>query len=216
MSEGFRSIPGLLIERRLSFFMLDYAYKAKILKTDLCKRINKIDKMTYLNSLDGVIQDYDLDSAYFDLLNEYDYKDIKEARKINKATYQRIKRLKDKITQYIEEKPCIWATLTFSDEVLANTNPETRRQYVRRFLKSHSACYLANIDYGSKNEREHYHALMVVDKVPRGSWSYGFDKYKRVRVNQKSSAVRISKYISKLTNHAIKETTKSCYIIYSR
>lgn len=195
---------------------VDYRHKAQVLKTDLCKRINKLDKQTYLNSIEGIIKDQKLDDEYFDLLMQYDYNDIKEARKINKATYQRIKRLKDRITQYIEEKPCIWATLTFSDEVLDNTNPETRRQYVRRFLKSHSACYLANIDYGSKNEREHYHALMVVDKVPRGSWSYGWDKYKRVRVNQKSSAVRISKYISKLTNHAIKETTHSCYIIYSR
>ena len=196
--------------------MVDYAYKAKILKTDLCKRINKIDKKTYLNSLDGVIQDYSLDEQYFDLLNEYDYNDIKEARKINKASYQRIRRLKDRISQYIQEKPCIWATLTFTEDVLNTTSADTRRQYVRRFLKKHCDTYIANIDFGDEKEREHYHALMVVDKMKPGSWSFGWDKYKRVRVNQKSSPIRISKYISKLTNHAIKESTKQCFIVYSR
>ncbi len=196
--------------------MLDYAYKAKILKTDLCKRINKIDKLTYLNSLEGVIQDYDLDNEYFDLCNEYDFKDIKEARKINKASYQRIRRLKDRISQYIQEKPCIWATLTFNEDVLSSTNEETRRQYVRRFLKAHSEVYIANIDYGDEHEREHYHALVVANHIKPGPWKYGFDKYKRVRTKQKSSPVRISKYISKLTNHAIKESTKQCFIIYSR
>lgn len=199
--------------------MVDYAYKAKILKTDLCKRINKIDKMTYLNAMDGVIQDYALDEQYFDLLNEYDYNDIKEARKINKASYQRIKRLKDKITQYINEKPCIWATLTFTDEVLNTTSQDTRRKYVRRFLKQHCDSYIANIDYGvdeKYTQREHYHALMVVNRMNKGSWTYGWDKYKKVRVNQKSSPVRISKYISKLTNHAIKESTRQCFIVYSR
>lgn len=196
--------------------MVDYEKKSKVLKTDLCKRINRIDRLTYLNSIEGIVHDYDLDSEYFDLLLEYDYDDVKEARKINKASYQRVKRLKDRITYLITNNVCLWCTLTFTDDVLNSTSPDTRKQYVRKYLKAISPNYIANIDYGSENEREHYHALVVADYVPSGSWSYGFDEYIKVRTKQTTSPVRMAKYISKLTNHAIKETTKRCSIIYSR
>ena len=195
---------------------VDYTKKSKILKTDLCKRINFIDKYTYLNNEQGVVFDKALEDKYFELVNTYSYDDIKEARKINKASYQRIKRLRERISSYLIDKPCVWCTLTFRTSVLEGTSEYTRRQYVRRFLKSLSSCYIANIDYGDEHEREHYHALVSIDSIKRGSWPFGFDKYKKVRVQQKTSPVRLAKYISKLTNHAIKESTKRCYIIYSR
>jgi len=213
------------------FFMskIDYLRKSKVLKTDLCKRINKLDKKTYLNSLEGVITDPVLDNEYFDLLMAYDYEDIKEARKINKANYYRVRRLKERIATMISSKPCVWCTFNFDDDTLNKTNEDTRRQYVRRFLKAFNCEYIANIDYGSNRvykdrkgntrqatEREHYHALIQIDKIPKGSWSHGMDYYKRVRTNQNTSDIKLSKYISKLTNHAIKESTKRCTIIYSR
>lgn len=208
---------------------IDYKHKAQVLRTDLPKRINNIDKRTYCNNIDGVVYDQELESDYFDLLMTYGLKDIQEARKINKASFYRVKRLKDRITTMISEKPCIWCTFNFNDDTLNNTNEETRRRYVRTFLKSFNCSYIANIDYGSNRvytdrkgnirqatEREHYHALIQIDKMPKGAWSYGMDYYEKVRVNQSTSNVRLSKYISKLTNHAIKESTKRCAIIYSR
>lgn len=195
---------------------VDYKYKSSILKTNLCKKINIIDKKTYTNSLDGIISDYALDSEYFDLLMEYSYKDINEARKINKASYQRIKRLRDKIDNMISSGPCVWCTLTFRNDVLESTNEDTRKQYVRKFLKCLKCAYIANIDYGTTTEREHYHALVSIERIMKGSWAYGFDSYEKVRVQQSTSSIKISKYISKLTNHYIKESTKRCAIIFSR
>ena len=61
---------------------INYKHKAQVLATDLCKRINKLDKQTYLNSLEGIIKDQKLDDEYFDLVMTYDYKDIEEAKKI--------------------------------------------------------------------------------------------------------------------------------------
>lgn len=206
---------------------IDYKYKSSILKTDLCKRINVIDKQTYLNYQDGIIIDYALEDTYFDLLNSYDYKDIKEARKINKASFYRVRRLTERINNMLSNGHCVFCTFTFSDLVLKDTSEDTRRQYVRKHLKQFNCMYVANIDYGSKNEykgrnkekrkateREHYHALIQIDRLPM-SWSYGFEWLEHVRVKS-STDVKLSKYISKLTNHAIKESTKRCAIIYSR
>lgn len=206
---------------------IDYFYKSKVLKTDLCKRVNDIDKKTYFNGLNGVIKDNKLDDDYFDLLLEYDYKDVKEARKINKAQYLRSKRLKDRITDMLTKGHCIFATFNFNDDVLNNTTQDTRRQYVRRYLKGFNCLYVANIDFGSDKEyidrhgntrkgtsREHYHALICIDKLPM-NWQYGFQYLEHVRLSSKTD-VKLSKYISKLTNHAIKETTKRSCVIYSR
>ena len=205
---------------------IDYVKKSKLLKTDICKRINYIDKQTYLNSKEGIVQDYDLDSKYFDLLNEYDYKDIEEARKINKASYNRVKRLRDKISVMLES-PCVFLTLNFSDKVLKETTEQTRRKYVTLYLKQFGCMYVANKDFGSDKEytdrkgnkrkgtsREHYHALVCIDRLPM-NWTYGYQFLEHVRVKS-SSDIKLSKYISKLTNHAIKETTKRSCVIYSR
>ena len=89
---------------------------------------------------------------------------------------------------------------------------ETRRRYVRHFLDDYGA-YVANIDFGAKNGREHYHAILQCSSVDCSLWRYGNLDFKRV-LTPNSQA--ISKYISKLTNHALKETTKGFNIIYSR
>lgn len=206
---------------------VDYRYKSTILKTDLCKRINVIDKQTYLNSIDGIIEDNALDNKYFDLLNEYDFKAIEEARKINKASFYRIRRLKERITNMLKSGHCIFCTFNFNDKTLNETSAETRRKYIRRYLKQFNCSYVANIDFGSDKEyidrkghkrvgtsREHYHALVQIDRLPM-KWSHGYQYLEHVHIKS-STDVRLSKYISKLSNHAIKETTKRSCLIYSR
>ena len=74
---------------------------------------------------------------------------------------------------------------------------------------------MANIDYGKTTGREHYHAVITSETKPPKSWKYGFIDILKVKTTD-NDTTRISKYISKLTNHAIKHTTKSKRIIYSR
>lgn len=140
----------------------------------------------------------------------------KEAERVNNASYHRTKRLKEKIINMLTSGSCIFLTLTFRNDVLNNTTQETRKRYVARALKTMSCCYIANIDYGSKNEREHYHAIVLADIVSQNNWRYGNLDFERVRANEETSPVKIAKYITKLTNHAIKETTQQNRIIYSR
>ena len=194
---------------------IDYARKAKVIASGLHKKVSKIDKLTYLNSINGIVADKELDDEYFDLCQEYDYKDIEEARKINLASYRRTSRLRERIEDYLAIGQCLFLTLTFDDNTLSNTNSLTRKKYVSRCLKMMSKYYVANIDFGRENEREHYHAVVVADKVSQDMWQYGNLDWQRIKVSNKSVA-RVPKYINKLTNHAIKETTRRSCIIYSK
>ena len=145
------------------------------------------------------------------LINENEFL-YNEAKKINKADLNRNVRLKKRITKYLSMGQCLFLTFTFNDMCLNNTNEQTRRKYVRRWLKEYSSYYVANIDFGSRNEREHYHALICVDRVDPTTWNNGTINVKRVKPTSDGKA--LAKYISKLTNHAIKETTKRYAIIY--
>lgn len=192
----------------------------------MCKRVNKLDKNDYLNALDGIVRDQKQEDIYFDLVNEYGLENIQEARKINKATYSRVKRLRNRISIMLENH-CIWCTFTWKDSVFNTTNEDTRRQYVRRYLNAFNCPYIANIDYGSDNEyidshkkirkgteREHYHAVIMIDKLPL-KWSYGHQWLEHIRLDNNTDR-KISKYLSKLTNHAIKESCRGRSLIYSR
>jgi hypothetical protein len=157
----------------------------------------------------------DLENEFTNFVNLYGYTTLKVANNLNRASYCRTARLKERIREAVESGSAWFITITFNPETLSKTNEKTRRVYVSRWLKSLTPFYVANIDYGLKNEREHYHAVITSDKRPPKSWSYGFVDILKVKTTE-TDTKRVSKYISKLTNHAIKNTTKSKRIIYSR
>lgn len=129
----------------------------------------------------------------------------------------RYKTLKKRILYMIGFVDCSFITLTFTDEVLNKTNSDTRKRYVKAFLKSISDMYIANVDFGAQNGREHYHAIVEgVNKrdFSMDKWIYGFYNCKCI-YRGKNSGVKLTKYLMKLTNHAIKDTTTK-KIIYSR
>lgn len=138
---------------------------------------------------------------------------------LNKSTQSRTKRLKNKVDRMVTFGTCTFVTLTFNNETLESTNEKTRRVYVSRYLKTQSLHYIANVDYGKERGREHYHAI-VFGTCKLDAWrKYGNINVKKVRItpnNEEKTVTKVSKYISKLTNHAIKNTTKGKRMIYSR
>ena len=137
---------------------------------------------------------------------------------MNNNRYKRVQYLRAKVTDIVLNGKAIFLTLTFTDDVLASTSVETRRKYVRRFLKEQCSQYCANIDFGSKNGREHYHAIISAlnSSVDLFKWQYGAINAQRIRTTE-NDCKKTCKYIAKLTCHAIKETTGHAYrIIYSR
>jgi len=183
---------------------------------DLTTTQQKIEKSQYF---------YDLASKE---LTAYSSEEIKESERLNQATCKRNTRLKQKALEYIKTNSAIFLTLTFNDDVFKNMSKETRRRMITRFLKKTCKSYFANIDYGKKNDREHYHALVVpmgdsIDNTTYSNMFYGSSiKFQRVKVRNtkncslESTSKKISKYVNKLSNHAIKNTTQGCRIIYSK
>lgn len=138
----------------------------------------------------------------------------------------RVSRLKKRISKMMKY-PCVFLTLTFSDDVLSNTSSQSRKDYVRKYLKANAEHYVANIDFGSDKiyidsegterqatEREHFHALVVADSVNLSMWKQGAVNAERLRPS--SSPLRIARYIDKLTLHATKATTKANRVIFSK
>lgn len=157
------------------------------------------------------------EDKYLDIVNyfEKNYRfEWRRAFQINNNYYHKLKRLRDRINHIIF-LPSVFLTITFKTDVLENTSPETRRKYVQRFLKSYNVPFVANIDYGKKNGREHYHCLIASQDIDYTSFKYGAVNGEKVR-NFNNDDIKLSKYICKFSNHAIKDTTKHTRIIYSR
>lgn len=149
----------------------------------------------------------------------------KECGRISHAHGERVSRLKNFIYDMVVNADCVFLTFTFTDYCFSRTNEDTRRQAVRRFLTDLNVPYVANIDYGKKNEREHYHAVAGIGKVDFSLWEYGTIHGETIRNQIKvdengevtsKTVERLSRYVAKLTNHAIKETTRRNAAIYSR
>lgn len=226
---------------------IDYRFKSEVLQTDIPKLANQISKAIYarfaLETWGEVIKcnmDYDtaIEKRCF-LLKEFP-REYEEAEKINLARYKRVSRLRKRINSILHNNEFVqFLTLTFSDDTLAKTSPETRRKYVQRFLTELKCDYVANVDFGAKNGREHYHAV-IGDICNEKEWTkYGFINSLWVKIGderlrkipkryaamseeeiqkrmEEDNEKRLAKYVAKLTNHAIKETTKRSVILYSK
>jgi hypothetical protein len=199
--------------------------KQIILKNKLHREAGQLSLKSYR------LYQMDVNGLYYPSLKNYSYEDLyndketfikrygsttlKVANNLNQASYKRVARLKERIREAVESGSAYFITITFNNETLSKTNEKTRRLYITRWLKTLSPFYVANIDYGKTKGREHYHAVITSDQRPPKTWSYGFIDIKKVATSE-TDTKRVSKYISKLTNHAIKHTTKSKRIIYSR
>lgn len=208
--------------------MADYSLKSKILKEysklDLFNKSNKIIfKYVYTDSVsDEEYKNAMSTLAYLERCSKIEYK---EYGRILHAKFARVARLKKRIVDFVYHYDCLFLTLTFKNEVLSSTSPKSRRDYVSRFLKQSGVPYVANIDFGAKNGREHYHAILCTDKIDYHLWKYGLINGIKIRNDIKTdeygvltseTVERLARYVAKLTNHAIKESTKRCSIIYSR
>ena len=154
----------------------------------------------------------------------YDYK-------VCKAIHNSVKRKRKLVSKKVNNLnfsangKVAFVTLTFNDETLNKTSQVTRRRKVSYTLKACSKIYVANIDFGKKHDREHYHALLGFDDYQdikdlenkiRDLWGgYGFIKVERVG-NDESDKLRTRNYLVKLAFHAIKDSTKNHRLIYSR
>ena len=119
-------------------------------------------------------------------------------------------------SNHYKEYKIIFGTLTFSDKVLEKTTSQTRRRYVARFLTKHCENYMANVDYGKENGREHYHFIALIgNNIEKGAWNYGYDSYTKIKIDSKELK-KVKNYLLKLNNHSYKASTKINRIIMNK
>lgn len=202
--------------------MISIEDKQRVLLKGLHLQQRKISKAIFLLNRDYDTMSKDVNQA----LNEWrlldaNYSDAygddwSIAAKLNHNEYKRVKRLREKMLDAVLSDNAIFLTLTFNNDTLAETSFQTRRRYVSRYLKSQSKFYIGNVDYGSDNGREHYHAIVISKSVNFDAWRrFGAINGRKVRPTSKDNH-KVSKYVSKLSNHAIKETARQVRLIYSR
>lgn len=139
---------------------------------------------------------------------------------ILKARYNKVSRIKDHFLYIITRRKYVFfLTFTFNDDYI-NKCDRTKKDLIKHCLNDiDDSLYILNIDYGEKNEREHYHCILGTDFDFSNSiyfdLTYPCFSYCE-RISLKSNDVKkVSKYINKLSNHAAKSSTGYNRIYYN-
>lgn len=195
----------------------------------ICELVDKVEKAIFDFDYENVelnVKEYEIcDSIYEFSISYIDAYCIKNDFLIgDKSLYEdavkkcknrrtKVRRLKHFISNLFKRFQFVYfITYSFSDIDLMYAK-ETRRKNVVKFLKSISNCYALNIDYGSINNREHYHATIGCNnKLNFKDFPTNID-FREVK-NNCDDIVKISKYILKLSLHGCKNTTKYEKITY--
>lgn len=172
--------------------------KFRFLQTEMLKAESDEDKNQLLALFGYSMEEYER--------MKFEYSHMDALRK-NRA--RRRQRVAGRIELMVMGGEAVFVTLTFTDEIFARTSAATRKVYVKRFLASVCKVYVANIDFGKKNEREHFHAV-VGSRFDPTTWKYGNCDVKAIRYGNSD---RVGKYITKLSFHAIKTPQR---VIFSR
>lgn len=172
------------------------------------KLYGKYIQVFYLKRGDYSIEFYrNAIDLYFYLLENYSKAFIIANKVINNMHAKRV-RLKKFINLMLDNSSCLFLTCTFTDDFLKSTSHNTRRRYIQRFLKSYKTNAVANIDYGEKKHREHYHVIIEKDYINSADYKYGNLDFVKINYNGVTS-VKLTRYITKLTYHALKQSTKN-------
>lgn len=137
------------------------------------------------------------------------------------ARYMKVSRLKRRLLYLVFHYDYLYfVTFTFDDYYL-NKSDRTHKRLINNSLYSFDPNYkiILNADYGKETERLHFHAIIGTnnnsDLSKHLKCSYPcFTKVERISVTS-TSVNKVSKYINKLSNHAIKSTTQKSRIFYN-
>lgn len=174
------------------------------------------------------------DYNYFkDILN---YEDYKKALRVKNRKSQRRRKCNKKLENIInlyEELfyengiycNIVFGTCTFNNDSM-EMKEETRTKKVNKWIKEHFIIALANIDYGSKKEREHHHFIGITleeleDIKKRGKKGYkmyeikenknykiGFEPNLEIIYDIEDNK-KLSNYLVKLNFHSNKKSTQN-------
>lgn len=224
--------------------------KREMLKNGQYANLRAIDRLNYREngkSFIGLIHEemYKSDNiGFFDFMEKKEIKErtIQDLAKEYKVTAEELRsyiqmtiarkqqsiRLRDHIEYLFKKKyVLVFATFTFNDQAMS-LKQDTRKQKVSRSINECPSVtdYIANIDYGKENEREHYHAIIalkdfepttkrvkvkdsyqrVITNMPI-NYDYGFTTYELIGSTEDDRS-KVKNYVTKLGLHALKVKQK--------
>lgn len=125
-------------------------------------------------------------------------------------------RLENRINGMLSKGRTSFLTLTWNDNALASNKKDTRKKFVRSTLNEVCDDFVANIDFGKRTSREHYHAVCLALDIEavKSRWRpFGFIKIENVIPSTEGS---LALYVDKLCNHALKESAGWDRLMYCR
>lgn len=200
--------------------MCNYELRKSILDNGIYKRYTKARRNSYLTNKGEEVEGETLEGFEVFLTETFGadwFSIVEECERIGNSSYQRIKRLKTRIKTLLNEGQCLFLTLTFNDLTIFTTTERERKDLVMKFLKqTENNGFIANIDYGATNEREHYHAVLCAEKVDYTKWhNYGAIKGQKVALRKKTET-KLARYIDKLALHSLKDSTNKNRLLYGK
>lgn len=156
--------------------------------------------------------------------------DIKVLQNYVRANYARYKRLYNKVCSILDNEYVYFLTFTFDNSKIPvnldlssyNSDPFSKfrtksRDTLTRLLNTFCSDYVGNEDFGSKNDRFHYHVLIACNDSNSlnlaYNWPYGFIDIEPIH---SKNVACLSNYVNKLARHSIKTTNKRANLIYPR
>lgn len=109
----------------------------------------------------------------------------------------------------------LFITFTLNNENISKDIKLLRKHISNFFKKNNAVDYVANVDYGKKNGRLHFHAVAVFNsEIDLKAWSLGAINIEHIRIKDPNNLepadyLQLSRYINKLTNHALKKTASN-------
>lgn len=187
--------------------MINKEHKKKMIVTNIYDYYSFRRNELFKNGLDiDDINNYDLDKD-----------DFEECKRIKNSRRMQRKKIKNHINYLMNrEDYSMWfLTFTIKNEKY-DIKEETHRKKVIECLNKFVEDYILNIDFGSKNERRHYHVIIATKRnlkfkeyLKDYEEKIGFIGIEQIRLDYKSN-IKLSAYMDKLVSHSIK--VKQTYI----
>lgn len=144
-----------------------------------------------------------------------------EYERILSARYMKVSRVKKRLVYLLYNFRYIWfCTFTFDDHYIDKCD-RTKKDLIKNLLKEidFNSYIILNVDYGSQTERQHFHCIFGTNKdldlksiLDQYYPCYSYTE--KIRLDT-SSIKKIPKYINKLSNHAIKDSTNASRIYFN-